>query len=493
MGTNSLQTSGPCEGYRLFIEAPGFEFHQQPFDHGFSTRWLSRCIDIQCLDVIAQNICPYAPSPDLQTKFDLAMQIDFHESTIKPYTILQYLGLQASDARLATLRSSQNHKSILDYVATGIFDPVFEDTWTSDFVRLGLEVLKNAGDPWSLLVTKGKTEQPSPFFSYIDYLLQFSLYSNLALLRRFLERLGLWVDMVSRAGIDICQYGVREAERWRSLQSTNRYKLVYGRTPAEWSLETRDFVELTTFELRTPPGSFPLSRDERVPTKICWPPSAKEWHEGPWAEVGRVSLVSRPYQIKAVKSPAFKRAKLFSGLLAETQDDAREIALLQLRAPRSRNSASRSQSQPSRSPLKRRDQSTHCAVLGGFYLRHWLAGCHLCTDSKWTLGRNCGYPWQVDNIALDGCIRQSRDESMVKRQRSVQESFNWCNASFLASISACQDGEVSMPWQRPKAIHCHTGRADCPLGCGTVNLDQLHVPTELKLYHPTRSFVQIGR
>lgn len=481
----SLQTTGLREAFRLFIEAPGFEFHKHPLDRDFKPRWLSYCGDIQCLDVIAQNIYPYTPSPDLQTKFDLAMQLGIRK-TINARTLLQYLGLQASDAKLATLRSTQNHHPILDYVANGTFNPFFSDTWASDSVRLGLEVLKNAADPWGLLGTKGNTAHFSPFLLYIDNLLSLRrTYSYL--LPRSLGRLRLWVDMVSQAGIDLCQYGAREVERLNSFQSTKRHTLVYGRTPAEWRLETCDFIELTMFELRGPPGSFPPLRDERVPTKICWPPSAKEWHEGPWAEVDQVSLVPQPYNIEALESPAFERAEFFSGLVVGTQDDARAIALLQLRASRPKSSASRSQSQPPGTPPQRGYSTPHRAVLpGGLNPQYWLTGCHLCTDSNWTLGIQCDYPF-FSNIgtAFHGCIRQARDESM-KRQRSVQESWNWRGGSFLGSISGCQDGRVSQPWERPKAIHCHNGQADCPLGCGTVNLDQLHVPAELKPYHPTR-------
>lgn len=251
-------------------------------------------------------------------------------------------------------------------------------------MRLGVEVLKSAANPRDVLTNIANKSLGTSVFEPLTFLLRPTVDTDVYQLSFALKSIRLWADMVSQAGINLCQYGAWEAEAWKHIQSgasPDSYSctLLYGSTPAEWSIKIHGpVVRLKTFELiRGPPGSFPCLRDERVPTQICWKPFPKEWNQGSWTELKTISLLSQPRVIEDWISD-LQRAELFEELVAEAQDDAGPIVLLQLRASRSKSSTSRARSHSQPPSLPRIDQPTESRT------RPWLNGFHLCcSGSEW--------------------------------------------------------------------------------------------------------------
>lgn len=398
-----------------------------------------------------------------------------------PRGFLYCLGLQASDPRLTTLRTTVGNRSVLHYVASCFapwsydLPPEFRYRW-ADF---GVELLRNGADAYSLDLEDGhglsQNQARTPFMVCAGF--SRSLwYSDLqaCTLSRILLSIRLWADMVRRAGIDLCQYGTTEAAIWKSLQGKEIYwdrkysivtrHLQYGPTPAEWSLLIQCYpTEIEIFELQDAPGSFP--RDHRLPEKICWRPSDEEAEEGAWKQTGGLLILSPTTRMENLISKQRQEEDESVPLVlisSPTQDDAGVVVLLLRRSSRPRSSVPRSRSQPP--PLFRRKRS--------YASLSWLPDYHLCpNDYRWHV------QWDRDGYRSSTCpcIQTTTDEPFT-----AQSTRYWKSGSFLASISQCQDG------QHPRVLlrRGHTGRADCPWKCATVNLDKLHVPAELKPYHP---------
>lgn len=499
-------TPGLHEICRLFIEAPGFDT-----DPVSISQWIRQSLvysaDTQCLDVIYRNLDPDVSSTELQTRFDLAIRsVAQMRSILQPCDFLQFLGLRASDARLATLRSTKYNFTILHYVASILEERERNNDLAQDWMNLGIEVLKNAADPWSLLAAGEKRTGNTSLSSGLGYGTSYGLghcvrHQQLEDVRATLQYMYLWARMVDQSGLDLGRYGAQEAGAWDGRpwrfsefwdDANCEYKLLYGPTPADWSIEIHKAVDLKMFKLKDPPGSYPRARDERVPTKICWKPSLKEWEEGMWAELEDTRVTSQPRSLEDLISRLEElQEKVFPQFIESfdsLQDDNGAIALLQLRS---------SQCRWKRSVSRRRSHSQPCPVSrwreGRRYswneTRLWFPGCHLCySDYQWKLGESCDDPHCRDLMASSPWT-----ESIKKRQRSFQESLNWYDYSFLASISACQDYDLDLYSRfRPK-LGGHTGRTDCPWKCSTVKLDQLHVPAELRPYHPTVAQRQVPR
>ncbi|KAJ4385412.1 hypothetical protein N0V93_009840 [Gnomoniopsis smithogilvyi] len=170
-------------------------------------------------------------------------------------------------------------------------------TYGQDWIKLGIEVLKNGADA-SGVKTEASRSRATPLLQCIGApeLVTFRYERNL---EKMLERLHLWINVVYEAGLDLCQYGAREAEVWKSLSTFQQAdtsnlpcqaviveQLLFGPRPEDWTVVVRNWmppVNGVVFELRIPPGSFP--HDPRVPTKINWQPAAAERNEGHWEKV----------------------------------------------------------------------------------------------------------------------------------------------------------------------------------------------------------------
>lgn len=341
----------------------------------------------------------------------------------------------------------------------------------------------------------------TPLLRFLD-LVKWQVRNSRGNLELLQKKIQIWAEMVRQAGIDLCQYGAREAQVWKTLpgyESPCRWhgasylrvlQLLFGATPADWSLEVqgRPLLESGILELRNPPGSFP--RDQRVPTKIFWRPSTEEMDEGIWKTVAAFTISPRSMKLEnAIKILVEEEIPFFVKTIEDTQDDAGAISLLSLRANRTsrswRTSASRSNSQPA-SLLRANSIKHEFNTLSGLH-RYWLPVCHFCPfDSKWSM--ECGGDRHAWPEAPDDDLERFRDCIQGRKDRlaSVQESIWWENFSFLACIAACQDAGGLRPrnpaWLRK---HGHTGRMECPQNCKMVNLKQLHVPKELRPYHPS--------
>lgn len=474
----------------FIIEAPGFHPDLIPGVLWMIFMWCGPCgndvTGTGCLESFMHpNHYSDDSSTELQRKFDLVMCLLRFEirypAWLKPHAFLQYLDLQASDARLAALRDTIFNFSVLRYVAHGLFTHTKMSDSVEEWVNFGVEILKNAAEPWSLLIDKEKVLNARP----VLYVMCFDILGTpfrghcLDDLRANLKHIQMWARMISQAGIDLGQYGAQEAEAWDSRpdHDSTRYRLLYGPTPEDWSIERRaTYRKVATFGLQDPPGSYPRWRDERVPTKICWIPSTKEWTEGTWTKLEYILVRTQPKTMENRISELEKlQVEVFPELLLHhrSEDDAGAIALLQLRSSRWEKSIPRrSHSQPCLI-TRRRDTS-------GAYSRDWLSACHLCpSDCTWKLGyHSCGGPGYLGGPA--SCFL--RDESITKRQRSVQQSEHWFRNSFLREISECNKFDI-LHWTELFPAG-HTGDVDCPWKCGTVKLDRLQVPEELRPYHP---------
>lgn len=102
--------------------------------------------------------------------------------------------------------------------------------------------------------------------------------------------------MLQQAGLDLRDYGDKESQVWKLLGIEDFSKidqancplnyrarvgqLIYGPTPADWSLMIRWPIRIRIFKLHPPPGVFPVKHN--LLTTIIWYPTEEERNEGPW-------------------------------------------------------------------------------------------------------------------------------------------------------------------------------------------------------------------
>lgn len=365
----------------------------------------------------------------------------------------------------------------------------------------GIEALKSGADA-SAVITHSLQDTATPLMVLLE-ILRWKIPNHKGTLEGILENLQMWADMLLQAGRDLCECGAREeAEIWNSLQKVERSdsaryspeqsmtveRLLFGPTPADWTLEVRPRGWSFWFcELRNPPGSFPL--ESRVPTRIIWRPTASEMEEGCWVPVPNCTVSTgvpgeRMTLQRAIEVARFKEQQHCPVIepvyfAFYPQDDAGVIALMQYRAGRAsqpwRKVSPRSHSQP---PGLRGRESR---IYEDHFLRtdQWLPRWHLCPfDSKFTF-ESRQFDFQYSQKDLRNCIQGKTD-----RPASAQESTEWQDSSFLALIAKCQNNIPTIELR----TNGHTGRPDCPQKCRTVKLEQLHVPKRLKPYHPRPSW-----
>lgn len=463
---------------------------------------------MECLNICQRNIWPDWSSIPIQTKFDAAVDFGLGMYFLTDAsTFLHFLGLDASDRRLVTLRSTGMGQSMLHHVAIRLIWSQWSDEAFQSWISLGVEVMKNGADTCCLTAETGINhgmnwhEGPiTPLLGLIG-VRQWQVPNERCELERMQKKIQSWADMVRQAGIDLCQYGAREAQVWKTLpgyESPCRWlgasylrvlQPLFGATPADWSLEVQGRpLESGILELRNPPGSFP--RDQRVPTKIFWRPTTEEMDEGIWKTVAAFTISPRSMKLEDAITILVEEETPFFKMIEDTQDDAGAISLLSLRANRTsrswRTSASRSNSQPA-SLLRANSIKHKVDALSGLPLyRRWLPACHFCPfDSKWSMGcdgNRHAWPEAPDDDLerFRTCIQGRKD-----RRASVQESTRWEQHSFLAYIARCQDCLPQDYVYHYLNMYGHNTGRECPQKCRMVNLKQLHVPRELRPYHPS--------
>jgi hypothetical protein len=426
------------EMYRTFIGNPGFD---ADLDNNFGYTWLYYCCDMEGLDVILQNQFSGFDSRPVEAKFELASRIACLEAS----GFLRCIGLPTSDRRLASLRNS-NGTSILHCVARHLWNIAckgFPSDELQEWLDLGVSVLKNGANPCSIAnidnewipfkfhlpkTAESPKWQTTPLLGCVENSCWWIQRDSKDWPSMTLDTIRVWAEMIQRAGLDLCDYGAKESEVWKSLgvQDSSKFQhilriyhkptkieqLVYGPTPTDWSLKTFYFWGHYIYTLRPPPGSF--AEEYRLPTAIAWLPTEKEENEGPWTLVEKKYLVSKDADLRdSLSHPR----EPFNKLVDDPQDDAGVIMLMQYRDSRTLSAASRSHSQP---PDLRRREVAYLAAQS-CCRREWLANYHLCPfDFRWKFG----------------CVREERYESFQK----LNDNASWD----VFHVRSC----VKQAWQR---------------------------------------------
>lgn len=474
--------------YQLFFEA--LEFDIEALEEEPSPAWLNRCRDPRILDLILQKIPREILSGSIEARFELTMKLTDFPTTSE---FLKCLGMQALDPRLAQLRTKHSGRSVLHYVASRLHYSRFSEKATNDWARLGVAVLKNGANPSSIakVAQSAWSQQEAANYEfgwYLTPLLESANISNWGLwtdeewaLQQILETIQLWAGMVQQAGIDLCEYGAREREAWKTLPEEDPgywaygwtvSELVFGATPEQWSFKVRDphTANHWIWELGRLPGCFPENQDV-LPTRIIWAPSPDEDSEGPWVKKEPLLISSQSVDLRDVISGLERRDTPIKPFRI-VQDDTGAVSIMQHRASRKKVQRPRSHSQPP--PLGLRAGTTRYDLIryNNGVERPWLPSFHKSlVDFKWCLV--CSF---VDSKDMRRCV-----ESAADGPSAVQNSWQWSSRSYLAEISCCQDGEP----QNCEGLR-HTGRADCPWNCKAVNLEGLNVPKALRHSRPRR-------
>ncbi|KIW97503.1 uncharacterized protein Z519_01087 [Cladophialophora bantiana CBS 173.52] len=480
----------PAEMYRLFMADPDFD---ADLDNSFQYEWLRNCKETESLEVILQNQFSGFDCRPLEMRFELASQLD----DIDAAGFLRCVGLQARDRRLASLKNSKG-RTVLHCVASN-----FEKH--PEWFHVGLGALENGADPSSVAVIEaGSYLAPVTVFypHYYPEGWQVTPLQDLLLVRKWkweswfrsaVHKIHTWAEMIQRAGLDLCEYGTKETEIWRSLgvqgscrseaQGGEMMQLVYGPTPADWSLKICEPWTINVYRLQLPPGAF--SDEPRLPTEIVWSPGDGEEDEGPWIHVERKERVMQPVDLRDL---VFNQREPFIDLVDGSQDDSGAIMLMQHKASRVADGRIRSHSQP---PRLRRREVSHYKV--HFPLRSRWLSFHLCpADSRWRSGCAEGHfegPWLLGGNVEPHVNVRSCFKHASRRPRSVQQTLGWRYFSFLAEIINCQDGASS--YSSPGKLEGlrHTYTRDCPRGCRNVDVGRLNVPQLLRNFHPFRQHI----
>lgn len=146
--SNSLSTTS-SEAYRIILEDPGFESVIDVLDEDAFCEWLQLCQNPLDLD-ICLRIIPFETfsSDSIATRFTITMQMGVTSTTSE---FLRCLGTQASDPRLAWLRTKHCGRSVLHYIASRLWKLAynrFTEPAVSEWRNFGATVLSNGADPF---------------------------------------------------------------------------------------------------------------------------------------------------------------------------------------------------------------------------------------------------------------------------------------------------------------------------------------------------------
>jgi hypothetical protein len=254
-----------------------------------------------------ENLHPRFFSLPVEARFDLAVQLSSPQVAIEPSSFLKCIGLQQSDQRLASLRSS-NGTSVLHHIAHILwsFPPqlrLLKDE-LQGWLDLGLNVLKSGADPccisrrcfrYGAPLYRAEGRQSTPLMDALKLECWGTPGGSLYFREMTLKIIQIWAGMLQQAGLDLRDYCDKESQVWKSLGIEDYSKidqadhpsyylakvgqLIYGPTPADWSLMISCPISIPIFKLHPPPGAFPEKRN--LPTTIIWYPTEEEQNEGP--------------------------------------------------------------------------------------------------------------------------------------------------------------------------------------------------------------------
>ncbi|OAP63344.1 hypothetical protein AYL99_02571 [Fonsecaea erecta] len=449
------------EMYRLFLEEPGFDI-----DIG-NNLWLDCDTEVEFLEIVLQNQFPELESRSFEARVELAGLF----TRLDGAAFLRCVGLQAQDPRLASLRD-RNGETVLHRILP-----------SSSWLDIGLCVLQNGADPSSVAFSRETGYDPEWQVTPLMNFLGIFPWRSPREPERMLDLIHTWAEMILLAGLDLCEYGARESKIWRDLgvQNSCRHpgdwwewkvvQLVYGPTPADWSLiVSRDWT-FDVYRLQPPPGAY--SDDPRLPTKIIWRPTNEEENEGPWILVEGVRRVGKEGDIRDMIPKLSAReadSRHLSELLGGSQDDSSAVMLMQYRASRvADGTRMRSRSQPPGPNPKA------VPFFGAWHI--WL-DYHFCPlDSRFKLGFDVG-----ERSCFGGACSTSPTSS--------QQTGSWGDFSFLAEISRCQDYAPTFhdTHRSGGSSLRHDFTREFPQGCKNVDLSRLNVPEPLRPFHPRRKF-----
>ena len=238
--------------YRLFLEAPGFD---ADLDNAMlHYDWLYYCANIQCLEVILQIRFPNFYYLPVEERFALAVRVGLRS----PSDFLKCVGLGQSDQRLASLVSSTG-TSVLHYIARRLWSMQYRNYFPNGSRKLldfGVSVLKNGANPSTIAQWQFKPRiefsvwRSTPFLDRVgiwDWKIGVDAMSELL---STLESIRTWTEMIQQAGLDLCDYGAKEMQAWKSIglqdhcnydqgagsfqgSSSKVGQLVYGSTPED--------------------------------------------------------------------------------------------------------------------------------------------------------------------------------------------------------------------------------------------------------------------
>lgn len=407
----------PHDFYQLFLNAPEWDY-ELGGSYG-SPRWLRVCPDSKCFQLILRSqgheLRPWA----VEDRFALLIR----NQRIRCAQFLDCIGLAQSDHGLANLKTDTAF-TVLHYVVRRLRARAYDD---QDWLNLGRSLIMNGADPSAItLGDDGRTPLGN---------MRLDLDEAPSV---WLTRLRLWIRMLQETDVDLENYGAKENQRWIPFFTDGSSDcliegLIYGPTPADWSLVVSWRRTLYTFGLLHTPGTFNISH--HVPDKICWLPGpAEEVEEGHWYLIGACRAVSSTMNLQDCFTETEEH---YLQLCRSSQDDSGTIMLLQDRASR-RAPRPRSYSQP---PCLRRREADYCALRR---VASWMSRVHFCPfGSHWSCDCSGGY-FPYSDEAL--CESETHTLSDLRRcmngthrvHGSVQESPLWLNHSFLAEIADCQ-------------------------------------------------------
>lgn len=499
------------ELYRMVAKAPAFDVDLE--DTSLRYGWLEHCANMQCLDLVLKHQAWNFDHMSVEARFELALQIT--NPSIGCSEIVGFIGLRPSDQKLASLRSSSG-TSLLHYIARRITMYV-TPSGLKDWLDLGVIILKSGADLSSIALRESR-DYIGPFRSSCWNFYWGGRGQKDHGLTPFMELIGIrswgidmddrcqrlpknirtWVKMVQRAGIDLRDYGTNESLIWKSLGSEDHTlfegretnyicraakieQLIFGPTPADWSLLYREDTQVPVFQQHRTPGTYPGELD--LPATVIWCPTEQEETNGPWERQPRIAIASTQRDLNNL---CVQEEDPFTQLVDGTQDDSGTIMLTQYRISRPLPSRSRSHSQP---------LSIQCTrVSSDIWLKYrsWLGYYHLCPfDSRRRPGcarlsfKECFNMPEFSRLDLRSCVQGISAGHLF----SLQESHRWRWWSYLGDIASCQDklevGLYQLP--SPKCID-HTQDRDCPWGCYKVDLSRIRVPESLRDFHPRRKY-----
>ncbi|KAK4560513.1 hypothetical protein LTR86_005710 [Recurvomyces mirabilis] len=385
----------------------------------------------------------------------LLLQIGIPSRYGSPDELFQTVGLTLTDVEMAKLVTEDGF-TILDLVGQTLgkihalnVQSTIHDSWSLYAERM----LKAGADPCSLTLSTKKGGNPiTPLLAYA------SRSSNtFDSLRSYLQA---WASLLHRAGLDLSDYGRREAEIWSQLSQDGRLlesldiwsdrlhayyanaSLHVGPKAQDWTIVLSHALTTETYVLQQPPCAFP--RNIHMPNVISWLPTTAELAEGQWQ---RQKAKSRQADRIALGVMARQYIEPFGELVESTQDDTSTILLLSERSakrgipPRSHSEPRSCTGQGPKWHLQRRSES-----------HKWLPAYHLCPyDARWKFG--CvddddkeSYKhqiWSVNrpydgNFHIRDCVK-----GIFSGRQFVQQSWRWRYNSFLGHISNCQDYAAS--------------------------------------------------